>query len=550
MLTLNYIVAGFILFPVLAVCLFGWGTLSGKICNISFRKDTSWEEKILMGFFCLFLVGGIWNFFIKTGLLFAIVFLVLGAVFALLFRDDRKWEKRDGVLVVPFLIFVLFSIGKMTVYDANLYYLDTIRWINEYAVVPGLANLHGRLGFNQFYFYFPAMLEAILPGYGMSFANPFIGFVAASFFIHFGRSPSLKWLSALMLACVFAYSFRGELSSASPDSAITFFMLIMLSGFVRQLKDKQPGNFTFYLFLTVICVLTKLSGTITALSILCIVFYQEQEKRKTLLYSLPPVFLLVGIWFLRSIFLTGYLIYPVVYTGIKVPWKLTEEAVKNEYSSIVGWARMPGAHYSKAAMSGISYWLKTYLMEKGHIFLTYFRFFVVAVALWGYFADKTKEKIKILLLLYIPIIAGFIFWWCSAPDPRFAHFLLFFSVLYPVAAAFEKFHCSRLAYWLIFTAVFLILLPPLAAPKFLSQIFLQGGRIRQERLYDTKTTDHGVIVNVTWDLAEGEMKQRNMGKLSGKPPLPSTPYFNANLKLRGKNIQDGFLLQKKSEMQK
>jgi hypothetical protein len=39
-------------------------------------------------------------------------------------------------------------------FDTGLYYLTTIRWAQDYPVVPGLANLHTRLGFNQSLFLF------------------------------------------------------------------------------------------------------------------------------------------------------------------------------------------------------------------------------------------------------------------------------------------------------------------------------------------------------------------------------------------------------------
>src|SRR6478736_1562306 len=45
-------------------------------------------------------------------------------------------------------------------YDSGLYHFATIRWIGEFPAVPGLANLHDRLAFNQSYFLFVALLNA------------------------------------------------------------------------------------------------------------------------------------------------------------------------------------------------------------------------------------------------------------------------------------------------------------------------------------------------------------------------------------------------------
>ena len=46
-----------------------------------------------------------------------------------------------------------------TNYDSGLYHFSSIRWINEYAIVPGLGNLHGRLAFNQSFFTYVAALN-------------------------------------------------------------------------------------------------------------------------------------------------------------------------------------------------------------------------------------------------------------------------------------------------------------------------------------------------------------------------------------------------------
>lgn len=528
-----------------ALSLFGWGTLLGKICKIKFSDENRREEKILMGFFILFLTASTWNLFLPLGKLFAILFLLTGCFLTLIYRKEAKWNKHDLWLIIPLFLFSFFALGKTTVYDAMLYYYDTIQWINEYAVIPGLANIHGRLGFNQFYFYFPALLEAIFPNYGINLANPFLGFLAISFFISLSKNASARWLSALMTGYIASYSLRGELSSASPDTAATFFMLIMLTSFTLQLKEKRDDKFPFFLFLAIICVLTKLSLAVTAGGIVCILFLLEKEKRKSLLCCLPFASILTGLWILRSIYLTGYFVYPLIWPSIAVPWRLSGETVSNEVLSITGWARMPGENYLNAATQGMSYWIKNYFMEKGHLFLTYFRCFTAAVALWLYFAEKRRENFIRLLLLYLPLTAGIIFWWFTAPDPRFAYAILIFFILYPVASAFEKFNCSNKALLIISMTIFLIFFPTLAAPEFLRQLFSTGYSPRPERKYDTKISDHGVVLNITWDMKNEELNKKNLGKnSSSKVPLPSSPYYNANLKLLGNNIQDGFTVQK------
>ncbi|EMO63800.1 hypothetical protein LEP1GSC133_1179, partial [Leptospira borgpetersenii serovar Pomona str. 200901868] len=56
------------------------------------------------------------------------------------------------IITFPFLlsalIFFLYPPSPFA-YDSGLYHIQSIKWIQEYSVVPGLANLHGRFGFNS-----------------------------------------------------------------------------------------------------------------------------------------------------------------------------------------------------------------------------------------------------------------------------------------------------------------------------------------------------------------------------------------------------------------
>jgi hypothetical protein len=42
-------------------------------------------------------------------------------------------------------------------YDSGLYHFGSIKWLNEAPLIPGLANVHMRFGFNQSYFGFLAL---------------------------------------------------------------------------------------------------------------------------------------------------------------------------------------------------------------------------------------------------------------------------------------------------------------------------------------------------------------------------------------------------------
>lgn len=44
-------------------------------------------------------------------------------------------------------------------YDSDLYHAQSIRWIEEYGVVPGLGNLHERFAYNSSFFALSALFS-------------------------------------------------------------------------------------------------------------------------------------------------------------------------------------------------------------------------------------------------------------------------------------------------------------------------------------------------------------------------------------------------------
>lgn len=82
-------------------------------------------------------------------------------------------------------------------YDTDLYHFSALRWMNEYASVPGLANLHSRLGFNAGFLILSAIFDnlwwdLLLTALGFSnilywfMSAPDLRFGAAFFWIWMG----------------------------------------------------------------------------------------------------------------------------------------------------------------------------------------------------------------------------------------------------------------------------------------------------------------------------------------------------------------------------
>src|SRR5690606_36198710 len=104
-------------------------------------------------------------FFIKINTL---VSIIIGLIVLIYVVFDRKFvldyikslikdlKKVNPILIIVFLIFfyiiLKFSYNAMITYDTWLYHDQSVKWNEEYKIVPGLGNVHSRLGFSSTYF--------------------------------------------------------------------------------------------------------------------------------------------------------------------------------------------------------------------------------------------------------------------------------------------------------------------------------------------------------------------------------------------------------------
>lgn len=68
-------------------------------------------------------------------------------------NSKSLWCKKNKAVWLLYagltLLFAYGSSRGYMHYDTGLYHAQAIRWIEEYGVVPGLANLHSRFGYNS-----------------------------------------------------------------------------------------------------------------------------------------------------------------------------------------------------------------------------------------------------------------------------------------------------------------------------------------------------------------------------------------------------------------
>jgi hypothetical protein len=446
-------------------------------------------------------------------------------------------------------------------YDSGLYHFTLIRWANESALPFGLGNLHGRLAFNQSFFVYVAFLNRLpLAGFGHNLANSLLlaAVLLTCVEAHAERSGTghRRWLPlAFGLVTVFwmlaARRFGIHLSDPSPDLAVFLVEIVVaryaLSAFdpLGEPRQRERARTLVVLLLGYLITL-KLSALVFALVLGGLVCWSGRRIAPALAPKASPGAWLVVLWglifwTLRGVVSSGYLVYPVVQTGLPVSWRIPPAITVDEASAVKSWARAPGQPFATvlASWQWLGPWWKANLTRWDFVaplFLVSVALVILLVTLVTRWRRPGRRPEHFALLAVATASgASLAFWFASAPDARFMGAAAYLLPLAWLEISFATWN-TRAAQWaaaislgvlgLLLTAVCLgtqpgwITVPPehLAQPIPVAKMAVHQ-------------TDSGLRVWVP-----------EQGDLSWDAPLPCTPYFHPELQLREGKLFDEFRL--------
>jgi len=482
----------------------------------------------------------------------------------------------SAVLKVSALILIAAWVASRGMYrienfDSGLYHLPTIRWLNTYAIVPGLGNLHGRLAFNQSFFSYVASLNASwFPSHGRSAANGFLYLVvllqAIQGLTRHWRNVirddgprTLTWAADLLVLPILVYiglSSEG-LSSPTPDLAATLLHLSMFLVFVRGVSVWRSGGSPDFAvavlpFLAATAITVKLSTVAFAgsLVIACVIYsiHSSQGNTKALrraFIKMLPAGAVVGVWLARGVILSGCPVYPATIGCVAVDWKVPTEKIVNEANWVYSWAREPfgGPEVVLASWNWFGPWMSRQLgdvLEFVFPLAMSLAFLVCAVAVRAYMRKKSGRSSSTSdVIVLVPVVVGIVFWFVTAPDPRFGRSLFWMLLLSGgllFLASLENL-VRRRTYRTAALGVCAIISAPFFAyvivngTQRITRISTSGWHPIPVQRVVARRTSSGLLVYVP----EGDERCWDSA-------LPCTPYFNSHLSLRkaGK-LQGGFV---------
>jgi hypothetical protein len=439
---------------VIAFVLMGIGALLLRI----FGRDYFLVDAFWVGLATSVAFLEIWNLLSPVGSSASALIFCAGAFGLIANRSDIFHRLKASLQADPWSMLIYGAIVMLTAlrasgpcdyYDTGLYGAPAVRWIMTYPVVPGLANVHGRLGINSSVFLcIAAVSQGVWKDLGF---HLFTGLVVAAIWFTIlpacfrlvrgssSTSPS-DWFHCILAIPIFFLTSRSKIVGTLTDEPATIACLVA-SGIVFH--ESQPRNgandgksghvrLVVAASLFALAVAFKESTAVFAALAWCLALGRLWAKKRAkpkhtvcLVGALIlPMFILIP-WFARGIILSGYPFYPATILSFPVDWRAPIVAANWDEAAVRSWGRIPDVPI--AATRGYAWlpvWFNQAIRNRCAFQLPLLvSFGGLAIAL-GFGVRRKLWTFYPWLWLLVPSLTGIVFWFWASPDLRFAQFAI------------------------------------------------------------------------------------------------------------------------------
>ncbi len=440
-------------FYITLIC-FTWGAcmyeLLKKFVNKEQTETPDFSITCLLGLAAIIILAGFLSLVMPLGGVGAQLIVLLPCV-VLIFSPAKRnfwlFNRTWNIFTQPVILFLFLSclllilvMGSWKIIhpDTIGYHAQTIQWIEDYKVIPGLVHLNLRYGYQGLWFPACALFSLKFPeGNSVAYLNItvviwYLVFVIRKINTFFNeKEKSATWLLWLTLLGISLWSYtqvRLTATSFSPDFIATIFVWVILYLFLgntRQSGQISDENLLLIIFLCFTAVTIKLSSIpILLLAVYAMLIFLNRKKTRFFFLAMAIAVLTLFPFIARNSITSGYFFFPVASTDlIETDWKFDKELTLLDKKYITAYAKTETAYSSKEIEDTldmkITEWLPIWWKNRSvadQIITIIFILSIIAALLFIKRIVSSDRQIKIAL---ITTTAGCIFWFSQAPDPRF-----------------------------------------------------------------------------------------------------------------------------------
>lgn len=414
------------------------GILFKKIAKL---KSICFITTIFLGTFLVTILASFWALFGRIHIEFHLFILLLIIFNYIKFRADifaiciefysqlQLISKPLKYFLVTLLFFIVLKSATSSNYiDNETYYIQSIKWLNEYGFVKGLANLHIFLGQMSGWHITQSALNLSFLTINFNDCNGFLLLITNVYAVlklnQLNNQKSNLVIALLPLVNLFFFQF---ISAPSPDLAVYIFSLFLFHFFTKNYKDQKINQFKLIVIFSLFIVYIKITAIPLLLLPLCLFVSNYKllisKIRFSLVYSVLILFLLIA----KNTILTGLPLFPTNCFAhlVHVDYSIPSEVLKfwfnpaKLYESTV-------TSFEFLNMSGLKIFTKWLLYSKIDSVFNTLIFSIILVSPLFLYKNKKSNWI-----IYFTMLIQFVLLFLSSPQYRFIlNFVVFFGLFF------------------------------------------------------------------------------------------------------------------------
>jgi hypothetical protein len=408
-----------------------------KIINL---KNKNFVITSILGLFSVTIFGSIWAVFGRINIEFHVVLFLVNVVLFIKYRNSIStlynsfWDEIKALdwilklyLILIFLLIVAQCASIPYINDNESYYIQTIKWINEYGFVKGIVNLHFFLGqtsgwhVTQSVFNFSFLYQNFndLSGFCLFLGNLF----AIQKLQEYPKNKIYLTIGLLPIANILFFQF---ISAPSPDIPVYVISFILFFYFLENYKNTSVEIFNLIVILVLFVLYIKNTTLTFVLIPLLLLGLNFKQLSRNLIKPTAIATLILILFITKNMIICGSPLFPAkVFNSITTNYAIPEVIERFYYSQLnyYGYFVTKEQYHSMSAFDLFLRWLT--LPKMNGIFN---KIGILLIVIVPFFIYKFQNK-KRLWTLYGLMVVQMILLFITSPQYRFfLNFILFFSL--------------------------------------------------------------------------------------------------------------------------
>jgi hypothetical protein len=446
------------------------GLATNKLLTL---RNTNFVVTAILGLFTTTLLASCWAIFGRIHLEFHLFLLLINSLIAIkskaavvqeythFINQIKSWSLGFKIFSVSSTFLILAQCASVPyVIDNESYYIQTIKWLNEYGFVKGLVNLHFFLGqvsgwhLTQSAFNFSFLYTNFndLSGFCLLLGNLF---ALEKLHMYFKNNAKIFLIVGLLpLANIFFFQF---ISAPSPDIPVYVFTFVLLFYFFENFKNCTIEGFNLILLLVLFLLYIK--NTSLALIVIPLVLFVLHFKllSKNIFQPFLLSLLVLSLFITKNMIVCGSPVFPSrLWDFTTLDYAIPKQMERFYYNELklYGYFVTSEQYKSMSAWQLFKQWLS--LPKLNGLFN---KVSIALLLVCPFFIYKFYNK-KVLWTLYSIMVIQLIILFATSPQYRFfMNFILFFSLFCLSCIVFRKSIITFLLYLSLIPTVIILFVP-------------------------------------------------------------------------------------------